>query len=80
VKLSKVNGTALACGSARKCLVIGFTGSGASAEPAVVVVSSGKPGKPVSEPGTYLNGVACATASACYAVGAKGDAAIVDKV
>ncbi|HEX3489147.1 MAG TPA: hypothetical protein VHU92_07380 [Streptosporangiaceae bacterium] len=80
VKLGKLNGTALACSSARKCLVVGFTGTGASAKPAVVVVSSGKPGKPAGEPGTYLNGVACATASACYAVGAKADEAIVDKV
>jgi hypothetical protein len=80
VKLSKLNGTDLACSSAHSCRVIGFTGSGAAAKPAVVVVSSGKPGKPAGEPGTYLNGVACATASVCYAVGAKGDKAIVDKV
>jgi hypothetical protein len=80
VKLGSLSGTGLACVSARRCVVVGFTGSGAAAKPAVVVVSSGKAGHAAGEPGTYLSDVACATASLCYAVGGKGSSAIVDRV
>lgn len=79
VKLSKFSGTGLACSSATRCLVVGFTGSGAAAKPGVVVVSGGKPGSPATLSGTFLSDVACATSSLCYAVGAKGNDALVEK-
>jgi hypothetical protein len=60
--------------------VSGFTGEGSTAEPAVVVVTSGKPGTPTNYPGQSLSGVGCASRSACYAVGEESGDAIVDTV
>jgi len=75
------SGTSLTCINATTCLVSGFTGTGAAAKNAVVAVVNGKPGKPANYPGNFgLRDVACATASACYAVGSSPSGAIVDKV
>lgn len=75
------NGAALTCISATTCLASGLTGTGSAAKNAVVAVVNGKPGKPANYSGTYgLRDVACASASACYAVGTSPSGAIVDKV
>lgn len=75
------NGASLTCINATTCLASGLTGTGATAKNAVVAVVKGKPGKPASYPGTFgLRDVACASASACYAVGSSSSGAIVDKV
>lgn len=78
--IAGLNGTSLSCISASICLVAGFTGSGATAKPGVVVVTGGKPGTPKNYPGSSLSSVACASASRCYAVGQDSAGAIVDKV
>ena len=80
IVIPKFSGTDLTCISSTTCLVVGFTGSGSTAKPVVVPVTSGKPGTPVGYPGVGLNGIACATASLCYAVGLGSTSAIVDKV
>jgi hypothetical protein len=46
----------------------------------VLNVTSGQPGTPASEPGSSLDGIACATTALCYAVGQNSSGAIVDKV
>jgi hypothetical protein len=75
------SGSGLTCINATTCLVSGLTGTGSAAKNAVVAVVKGKPGKPASYPGNFgLRDVACASASACYAVGASSSGAIVDKV
>jgi hypothetical protein len=75
------NGANLTCINATTCLVSGLTGTGSTAKNAVVAVVNGKPGKPANYPGTFgLRDVACASASACYAVGTTPSGAIVDKV
>jgi hypothetical protein len=75
------NGAGLTCISATTCLVSGLTGTGSAAKNAVLAVVKGKPGKPVNYAGNFgLRDVACAGASACYAVGASSSGAIVDKV
>ena len=75
------NGAGLTCINATTCLASGLTGTGSAAKNAVVAVVNGKPGKPANYPGSYgLRDVACATASACYAVGGTPSGAIVDKV
>ncbi len=70
VSLGGVNGDGLACYSATQCIVVGFTGSGATAVPAAVVVTKGKVG-PVQHYSSArsFSSVACATAKRCYAVG-----------
>jgi hypothetical protein len=80
ITLSGINGNGLTCVSATTCLVVGFSGEGSTAKPAVVPVTSGTPGTVTNYPGENLNGVACATASTCYAVGLASTKAIVDKV
>ena len=80
ITISGFSGTGMTCISATTCLVVGFTGSGATAKPAAVTVTNGKPGKPASYPGESLSSIACATASLCYAVGQSSTSAIVDKV
>jgi hypothetical protein len=75
------NGANLSCINATTCLVSGLTGTGTAAKNAVVAVVKGKPGKPARYAGSFgLRDVACASASACYAVGASSSGAIVDKV
>ena len=74
------NGTSLACFSVNHCVVAGFTGSGSAAKPASVVVSNGTPGSPSTYSGSAFSGVACATATKCYAVGQNTSGAIVVKV
>jgi hypothetical protein len=74
------SGTSLACLSASRCLVAGFTGSGSTGKAAAVAVNSGTPGSPVSYAGSSFSGVACASATECYAVGQNTAGAIVDKV
>lgn len=79
--ISGFNGANLTCLNATTCLVSGLTGTGSTQTNAVVAVVKGKPGKPASYPGNYgLRDVACASASACYAVGASSSGAVVDKV
>jgi hypothetical protein len=80
LKVTGFNGTGLTCISATRCLVVGFTGSGSTAKPGVVVVSNGSPGSPTDYAGEALDSVACATPSRCYAVGLGSTAAVVDKV
>ncbi len=84
VSLGGVNGDGVACYSATQCVVAGYTGSGATAVPASVVVTKGKLG-PVahySSSDRSFSSVACATAKRCYAVGegATASAAAVTKV
>jgi hypothetical protein len=71
VTMSGFNGDGMACASATKCLVVGYTGEGSTAVPGVVTVSHGKPGKPakLGPAEGSLSDVACPTASVCYAVG-----------
>jgi hypothetical protein len=79
--ISGFSGSNLTCINATTCLASGFTGTGSAAKNAVVAVVKGKPGKPASYPGNFgLRDVACASASACYAVGSSSSGAIVDKV
>lgn len=80
ITLPGINGTGLACASATRCVVAGFTGSGSTAKPATVVVNGGTAAKPVNHPGVNLSGIGCASATVCYAVGLAGTGAIVDKV
>jgi hypothetical protein len=70
------SGDAIACGSATKCVVVGFKG----AKPVVVDVTNGKVGKPVTEPGTSLSDVACTPSGVCFAVGQVGAHGIVDRL
>jgi hypothetical protein len=80
ITIPKFSGTGMACVSSSTCLVVGFTGSGATAKPVVVPVTHGSPGKQTAYPGTSLSDIDCATASVCYAVGQSSTSAIVDKV
>ncbi|HTX62804.1 MAG TPA: hypothetical protein VMD28_04155 [Acidimicrobiales bacterium] len=73
------SGTSLACVSATICLVAGFL-TGTPATAALVIVNHGKPSAPAHYPGQNLDGVACATATACFAVGLGPKEAIVDRV
>lgn len=75
-----VNG--IRCLSATTCLVAGYTGSGSTAKPAMVVVVNGKPGAPVNYKGSDFpfDSVGCASASRCYAVGPSSTGAVVVKV
>jgi len=81
-KISGFDGTDISCISASTCLISGFTGSGAAAKAAVVTVVNAKPGTPVNYPGSSLSfhSLACASTSACYAVGSSSSGGIVDKV
>jgi hypothetical protein len=80
--ISGFDGTDISCIDASTCLISGFTGSGATAKAAVVTVVNGKPGTPVNYPGSSLSfsSLACASTSACYAVGSSSSGAIVDKI
>ncbi len=83
IKLSGFNGEGIACPSASRCLVIGYTGLGASAEPGLVTIVHGKAGK-ITRPGpadaSYSN-IGCASAKACFAIGLEGSkGAIVTKL
>lgn len=71
VKITGFSGDGLACMSATKCILVGFTGEGATARSAVVTVSHGKPSKPakLGPAKASLADVACASATVCYAVG-----------
>jgi hypothetical protein len=71
VKIAGFSGTGMACVSATKCLIVGFTGVGPRARAAVVTVSHGRPGKParLGPAKAVLANVACASATVCYAVG-----------
>ena len=70
--MSGFSGANLTCINATTCLVAGLNGTGSTAKNAVVAVVKGKPGKPANYPGTFgLRDVACASTSACYAVGAS---------
>jgi hypothetical protein len=80
ITLSGINGNGLTCISATTCVVAGFSGEGSTAKPAAVPVTSGTPGPGTNKPGENRHGVACATASLCYAVGLTSTKAIVDKV
>jgi hypothetical protein len=78
------SGNHIACISASTCLVAGFI-PGSATKPAAVVVTNGKPGTVTKYPVPKVSfadftGVACASASACYAVGASSSGAIVVKV
>jgi hypothetical protein len=76
------DGTDISCINASTCLISGFTGSGATAKVAVVAVVNAKLRTPVNYPGSSLSfhDLACASTSACYAVGSSSSGAIVDKV
>jgi hypothetical protein len=76
------SGTDINCISASTCLVSGFTGSGATAKPAIVAVVNGKPATPVKYAGDSVSfhSVGCAGASKCYAVGSSSSGAVVEKV
>jgi hypothetical protein len=80
ITLPGFSGTGMTCISAATCLIVGFTGSGATAKPVVMTVTNGSPGTPAGYPGDSLSSIACATASRCYAAGQSGGSAIVDKV
>jgi hypothetical protein len=80
ITLKSFSGTGLTCISATGCLVVGFKGSGATAEPGVTVVSNGSPGPVTIYPGVSLDGIACATTTRCWAVGLGKSDAVVDKV
>jgi hypothetical protein len=80
VAIRGFNGTNMTCASSTRCVIVGFTGSGATAKAAVVVVNSGKPGTPFNIPGTAVAGIACINANVCYAVGLSGSSGLVDKV
>ena len=80
VTLHGFDGVSLTCATASRCLVVGLTGTGATAKPAVVVVNKGKPGPPKHYPGSSLHAVACASSKLCYAVGVGTTDAIVDKI
>jgi hypothetical protein len=71
IKISGLSGTGMTCMSAAKCLIVGFSGVGASSLPAVLTVSHGKPGKPtrLGPAKASFADVACASATVCYAVG-----------
>jgi hypothetical protein len=84
ITMKGFSGDGLACPSATRCLVVGFTGEGSSAKPGLVTIVRGKPGKtaklaPASA--SYAD-VGCASATVCYAVGLAGGGAgaIVTKV
>ena len=78
IALSNFDGTGLTCISATECRIVGFITPAFT--PAVLNVTNGQPGAPASEPGSSLDGIACATAALCYAVGGNSTGAIVDKV
>jgi hypothetical protein len=80
--ISGFDGTDISCINASTCLISGFTGSGAAAKAAVVTVVNGKPGTPVTYTGSSpsFHSLACASTSACYAVGSSSSGAIVDKI
>jgi hypothetical protein len=74
------SGASLTCISASSCLVAGYVGTGDNASAALVVVNHGKPDGPAHYPGRNLDGVACASPTACFAVGLGSTDAIVDRV
>jgi hypothetical protein len=78
IALSNFDGTGLTCISATECRIVGFISPAFT--PAVLNVTNGVPGTPASEPGSSLDGIACATTALCYAVGGNSTGAIVDKV
>jgi hypothetical protein len=84
IKLTGFSGTGLACVNASRCLVVGFTGEGASAKPGLVTIVRGKPGKAakVAPGGASYSAIGCASSTVCYAVGLAGGGAgaIVTKV
>ena len=82
VSLRSVNGDGVDCYSSTQCIVVGFTGTGSSAETVSLVVSKGKARSLTHYPignGSF-SAVGCATAKLCYAVGESAGVAIVDKV
>jgi hypothetical protein len=78
IALSNFDGTGLTCISATECRIVGFISPAFT--PAVLNVTNGQPGTPANEPGSSLDGIACATTALCYAVGGNSTGAIVDKV
>jgi len=78
VPLGSFDGTGLTCISAKSCLVVGFSNSGASAVYGVVTVDDGAASSPVTLSGTSFSAIACATTTLCYAVGSGPSGAIVD--
>ena len=78
IALSNFDGTGLTCISATECRIVGFITPAFT--PAVLNVTNGQPGTPANEPGSSLDGIACATTALCYAVGGNSTGAIVDKV
>jgi hypothetical protein len=81
ISLGGFNGDGLACYSATECVVVGYTGSGATAVASVVTVTKGKAGA-VKHYASYepFDSAGCATAKLCYAVGpgkASGTAEVV---
>jgi hypothetical protein len=82
VKTGTFSGNGMACASATRCLIVGFTTSGSTTAPALVTVTRGKPGHP-AKIGAAADGfaeVACASATDCYAAGLSRSGAIVLKV
>jgi hypothetical protein len=84
VKLIGFSGTGLACASASRCVVVGYTGLGATAKSAFVTIAHGKAGK-VTHFGpadSSYSAVGCASATVCYATGLapNNEGAIVTKV
>lgn len=73
------NATGIACNSATRCVLVGFTGSGSTAKFGDVVINTGKAGTPTNLPGTSLSGVACSSSTVCFGVGMLKGTAIVDK-
>ena len=78
IALSNFDGTGLTCISATECRIVGFISPAFT--PAVLNVTNGLPGTPANEPGSSLDGIACATTALCYGVGGNSTGAIVDKV
>jgi len=78
IALSNFDGTGLTCISATECRIVGSVTPAFT--PAVLNVTNGKAATPAGEPGSSLDGIACATTALCYAVGSNSTGAIVDKV
>jgi hypothetical protein len=82
VKTGTFSGNGMACATATRCLIVGFTTSGSTTAPGLVTVARGKPGHParIGAAGDGFAEVACASASDCYAAGLSSSGAIVLKV
>jgi hypothetical protein len=81
VTIKGFSATGMTCASATECMLVGYTGEGATAVPSVVTVNHGKPGKPtkVGPASGSLSAIACVSSKLCYAVGQSGTNGLVVK-